>query len=125
MTFVANAFASIAPRLGALIRVLASPQDGEALGAARAIGRVLTSAGLDFHDLAARIERTTAVVVNNDDISVYWAQDAAIDVLDSGMLLSAREREFLQHMTKWRGRPTVRQEAWLRALVERSERRRA
>ena len=53
MTFVANAFASIAPRLGALIRVLASPQDGEALGAARAIGRVLTSAGLDFHDLAA------------------------------------------------------------------------
>ena len=61
------------------------------------------------------------VVVNNDDISVYWAQDAAIDVLDSGMPLSAREHEFLQHMKRWSGKPTARQAAWLRVLVERSE----
>jgi hypothetical protein len=120
-----NVLASIAPRIGALIRLLASPQDGEVVAAARALGRVLKGVNSDFHELAERIEKTTPVTVSNDAISAYWAQDSAIDLLDSGMALSARERDFLQRMKRWSGRPTERQAAWLRALVERSERRRA
>lgn len=38
-----------------IIPTLGSTVDGEALGAARAIGRVLSSAGLSYHDLAAAI----------------------------------------------------------------------
>jgi hypothetical protein len=43
-------------RLGTLIRLLASPQDGEALAAARAIVRTLKSTGADIHALAERVE---------------------------------------------------------------------
>ncbi|HEX9322907.1 MAG TPA: hypothetical protein VF913_12410 [Xanthobacteraceae bacterium] len=42
----------VADRVGTLVRLLGSPNDGEALGAARALGRVLEGAHLDFHDLA-------------------------------------------------------------------------
>lgn len=42
-----------ADKLKKLIPLLGSDQDGEALGAARAIGRTLDAAGLDFHALAA------------------------------------------------------------------------
>ena len=45
----------IAERLEKLIPLLGSGNDGEALGAARAIDRTLRSAGLDFHALAASI----------------------------------------------------------------------
>lgn len=48
---------SVLPRVGALLRLLGSDQDGEALGAARALGRTLQSAGLDFHALADAVER--------------------------------------------------------------------
>ncbi len=47
---------SILPRVSALVRMLNSPLDTEAIGAARALGRTLASAGCDFHDLADRIE---------------------------------------------------------------------
>ena len=47
---------TVAPRLAQLIRMLASPVDGEALNAARAIGRTLGGVGLDFHDLAHLVE---------------------------------------------------------------------
>ena len=47
---------TVAPRLAQLVRMLASPIDGEALSAARALGRALAGAKLDFHDLASLIE---------------------------------------------------------------------
>ena len=47
---------TVAPRIAALVRMLASPADGEALNAARALGRTLSSAGLDFHPLASLVE---------------------------------------------------------------------
>ncbi|MGI3902498.1 MAG: hypothetical protein ACRYGP_16785 [Janthinobacterium lividum] len=48
--------AKILPRLGQLIRLLDSDQDGEALAAARAIGRALKADGATFHDLAEAVE---------------------------------------------------------------------
>jgi hypothetical protein len=52
---VTAALAPVAPKLALLIPLLASDRDGEALGACRAIGRTLKSAGCDFHDLAAAL----------------------------------------------------------------------
>jgi hypothetical protein len=43
-------------RLGDLIVLLASNSDGEALAAARALGRMLAAAGADHHDLVKHIE---------------------------------------------------------------------
>lgn len=51
-----SALAPVFPKLRPLVRMLGSPIDGEALNAARAIGRVLQSAGSDFHDLARALE---------------------------------------------------------------------
>ena len=48
---------AIAPRIGALLRMLGSDHDGEALGAARALQRTLGGVGLDLHALAAAVER--------------------------------------------------------------------
>ncbi|MEH3117017.1 MAG: hypothetical protein PGN25_05235 [Methylorubrum populi] len=45
----------VSDKLTKLIPLLGSDKDGEALGAARAIGRTLKSAGLDLHALAGRI----------------------------------------------------------------------
>ena len=48
--------ADIAPKIASLVRLVGSPIDGEALGAARAIGRTLAGAGRDLHWLAGRVE---------------------------------------------------------------------
>jgi hypothetical protein len=55
MTFIADE--NIARRVGSLIRLLSSPNDGEALGAARGLVRALESAGTDIHELATHIEK--------------------------------------------------------------------
>jgi len=51
---------SLLPPLAFLVRLLASRKDAEVIGAARAIGRQLTAAGLGFDDLADHVERTAA-----------------------------------------------------------------
>lgn len=45
----------IPSKVPSLVRLLASENDGEALGAARALGRVLSNEGMSFHDLADRL----------------------------------------------------------------------
>jgi hypothetical protein len=47
---------STAIRVGQLIRLLSSPQPGEAGAAAQALNRTLNSAGLDVHELAKVVE---------------------------------------------------------------------
>ncbi|WP_237482647.1 hypothetical protein [Lichenibacterium dinghuense] len=53
------AFTPIADRLSKLIPRLASDQAGEVVATAAAIGRTLAGAGLDWHDLAARLTGQT------------------------------------------------------------------
>ena len=50
-----NGTPTIPEKVRRIIPTLGSPVDGEALGACRAIGRTLGTAGLDFHDLARAI----------------------------------------------------------------------
>lgn len=47
----------IAENVGKLVAMLGSDQDGEALAAARALGRVLSTAGLSFIDLAEAVKK--------------------------------------------------------------------
>jgi hypothetical protein len=44
-----------ARRIAKALMLLGSPQDGEALAAARALGRLLEGAGMDLHGLAALV----------------------------------------------------------------------
>jgi hypothetical protein len=55
---MSDVLAPIAGKLAPLIRLLSSDQDGEALAAARAINRLLKSAGVDIHALADHVEKT-------------------------------------------------------------------
>ncbi len=43
-------------RIGQLLRLTSSPNEGEAAAAAQALNRTLTSAGLDIHELAKVVE---------------------------------------------------------------------
>ena len=52
--------APILPRVASLLRMLGSDQDGEALGAARALQRTLGGVGLDLHALADVVEHPAA-----------------------------------------------------------------
>lgn len=47
----------ISENIAKLVAMLGSDQDGEALAAARALGRVLSTAGLSFIDLAAAVKQ--------------------------------------------------------------------
>lgn len=54
---------AIIPKVVRLVPMLGSPVDSEALGAARAIGRVLAANHCDFHDFARQIERQPEAVL--------------------------------------------------------------
>ena len=119
--------ATIAPRVGQLIRLLASDSDGEALAACRALGGTLASVGQDFHALAAIEQSEPAAQVHYEytapraDASARWL------AANHMSRLSAKEQSFVRDMTIWSGQPTERQRQWLRSIVERvaGQRRRA
>jgi hypothetical protein len=112
-----NALAIVAPRLGQLIRLLGSDQDGEVVAAARALRRTLASVDADFHSLAATIERSTPEVSNRGQ---YWRDMARWLINESGAHLTPKEQAFVCDMATWPGELTDRQEAWLRAIFERA-----
>lgn len=124
-----NGLTPVAGKVAPLIRLLASPVDGEVLGAARAIGRVLESGGLDFHDLAKALEEPAeprVVVVYRDrertaprepEPGEHW-RDLARRCLGHFGDLQPAERRFLKDLLSWRGKPTTKQMAWLLAIAE-------
>jgi hypothetical protein len=117
------ALSVVAPRIGQLIRLLGSNQDGEVVAAARAIGRTLKSAGADFHTLAATIERSEPEV--SSDRAEYWRDMARWLIEKSRARFSEKEQAFLHDMTTWPDEPTDRQAAWLRRIFESAARQRA
>ena len=64
--------AKILPRLGQLIRMLASDQDGEALAAARALSRTLVADGKSLHDLAEVVEAGQTPAPSNPYFDYGW-----------------------------------------------------
>ena len=111
-------------------------EHGEALGAARALGRTLEANGCDFHDLADIVE-APPIAPNgggrtgtgaryrradyDDDVETElpWQimVDACADRLDR---FAPKERQFLRSMQRWHGEPSVKQRTWLVALFARA-----
>jgi hypothetical protein len=121
------ALAVVAPRIGQLIRLLGSDQDGEVIAAARALGRTLATVGQDFHALAdiveLSVERSAPAAHHGCDDHRAMARW----LLNSGARLSPKEWAFVADMANRFGSLSTRQEAWLMAIFERaaSESRRA
>jgi hypothetical protein len=122
---MSNALAAIAERLGKLIPRLATDQDGEVVATARAIGRTLHSARLDFHDLAQAVVTEPAPVVVYRERPAPSSEPQSWSALarwcraqDLGRL-TPREREFVADMCAklvLDAKPTDKQANWLRSL---------
>jgi hypothetical protein len=108
-------------RCGRLIRLLGSPEDGEALGAARGLGRVLSAGGADFNDLAAEIERGRVVVpLRQEGPTGYNWRETARWCAQRAAQLAPKDRRFVLdlHERHWR-RLSAGQEAWLADIAAR------
>jgi len=125
--------APVAPKLQKLVPLLASNHDGEVVATARAIGRTLQGAGLDWHHLAQALtmplpqpKPAGAARWSADDAKpdhdpadwhgmAKWARDH-----DDGRL-SDRERRFITDMAAplqmRRGfKPSAKQLDWLTSI---------
>ena len=110
-------------RLGKLIRLLASDKSGEVVAAAGAINRALQAAGLDIHRLAEVVERSPLAPgqmppPSHDSTAGNWRAMRRF-CADHDALLSAREKEFITDIKRWRGRLTPKQYDWLTAIYQR------
>jgi len=139
-----NALAPVAPRLAKLVRLLSSDQDGEVIGAARMILRVLRQANLDIHALSSVIETSTEKRFSESDaVQIYqrglangrreaearapaafydadWM--AIAESCAASNRLTPRERDFVSSMLEWIGdgsEPTEKQAAWLKSIHRR------
>jgi len=125
-----------------LIKMLSSPNEGEALAAVHALQRVLREDGTDIHELAARIEglsqaemkrlydagfqegetaaKTAAAAAARDFSNVgpsFYEMACEIKHKGEGRL-SQREADFVDDMTRWcaRREPTEKQAKWLHVI---------
>jgi hypothetical protein len=115
-----STLAPIADKLGKLVRLLTSDQDGEVVAAAHSINRTLSGAGLDIHVLAAVIEN--GGVNNKTPCAANWQSVASECAAHAERLRSEKERAFIANMVVWTqlgGRPTEKQANWLRSIYVR------
>jgi hypothetical protein len=111
-------------RLVNLIRLLATPVDGERLGAVCAIDRILQSAGLSFHDLASAVAGSSLQVDTECENANSWIE-AGAKMLDG--YLRDHERQFVEQMvsrfsTNPSFAPSDKQMKWFVSLYRRMER---
>lgn len=93
--------APILPRVASLLRLLGSDQDGEALGAARALQRTLAGAGSDLHTLADVVERgPETVFVERSAPAPRRARKARAPSSDSVELKPAQRRQVIEALSK-------------------------
>jgi hypothetical protein len=104
----APALVEVAPLVSKLIPRLASDHDGEVVATARAIGRVLSAAGRDWHDLANAIQ----------PIATDWRSLARF-CAGQQHHLSPRELDFIIGIARQNRELTEKQEKWLRDIAAR------
>lgn len=106
-------------KLARLIPRLGTTFDGERLATVAAIERTLRNAGLDWHALAAAIERQPAPVRMTDcryepvDMPETVSEVAQWCLSRGAGRLSDREVRFLRNMLTWPGSPSSGQRKWL------------
>jgi hypothetical protein len=129
-------------KLGKLIKMLSSPNEGEIVAAARAILRTLAQEGGDIHELAARVADNK--LLQSDMQKIYdqafragaESVQAAADFSNVGNAvpsfyemaceiqhkgdgrLNPKEQAFVEDMVRWcaRREPSEKQATWLHAL---------
>jgi hypothetical protein len=101
-------------KLHKLILLLSSDVDGEVLGAARAIGRTLQTAGRDWHDLADALTHDDRA--NDKPTTPDW-RTAVSDCLAHVEWLTPREVSFLRNIRR-ASRISAKQSAWLTDIWE-------
>ena len=133
---------SIPPKITRIMPLMGSPVDGEALGAVRAVGRILEHSGLTYCDLAAAIPQGAPSHGLGDGrfgpVPAYKPRRRKIYVFTPGQTahhrriaiwlrdnergrLSQKEREFVANVAGWRRELTIAQADWLVDLVARVE----
>lgn len=105
----------------ALIPRLASDADGEVINTVRAIERQLKTAGLDWHDLVARLKAYAEPPrkTKPPDDPASWGQMATWCASKGFGRLTPKELTFVNDMARrlvFGGAPTERQATWLRAI---------
>jgi hypothetical protein len=103
--------ATAAPRLRKLILMLSSSHDGEVVGAARAIARVLQDANADWHALADAIS-----FPNQTHASHLKWQEMARACRMQAHRLSPREFDFINNIALASYEPSEKQLKWLRDI---------
>jgi hypothetical protein len=118
----------VAPKLIKLLPLLTSDKDGEVVASARAIDRLLKSAGLDIHDIVESVSTPKRVVVyggpewDEDSVPQSWRDLARWCRDHDGGRLNSAERKFVVDMANrlvLGGEPTEKQADWLRAIYAR------
>jgi hypothetical protein len=133
---------SIPPKVAKILPLMGSPVDGEALGACRAVGRVLEHSGLTYRDLAAaiptreaapglgdsRLRPTPAYRPSRRKVSVFTPAQAAHHRRmaiwcrnNERGRLTPREREFIANIASWRRELSIIQADWLTDITDRLE----
>jgi DNA-binding transcriptional LysR family regulator len=115
-----TAFAIDASRFSKLLRLaLVGDQPGEIVAAVAALKRALTTSGVDPYWLADAFERgaKSVAVPHVDDVAddrstVWWCWHHRDD-------LTAKERKFIESLTRWRGPISERQARWLQDIADR------
>lgn len=110
-------------RVGKLLRMLSSDNDGEVLAATAAIKRTLATEGLDIHSLADALCQPAP----RAEAKAHWRPDAdttdwhsvACECEAHGATLNLREQKFVSDMAAWtwHARPSERQRAWLLIIL--------
>jgi hypothetical protein len=107
-----TALATIAPRLRKLVLMLSSDHDGEVIGAARAIGRVLRDSGLDWHHLADAVIHVHRLPTDDWRAMAQFCRGQA-------HRLTPREFDFVNNIAMRDCEPSEKQWRWLRSIFAR------
>jgi hypothetical protein len=113
-------------KLAKLIRLLASDKDGEVIAAVSALNRALQADGLDIHQLAEAVERTSLVPPQAPPSSAggneSWRYVRGWCARHKEYL-SERDQAFIASLAHWRGRPSEKQLQWLLDVEQRIRRK--
>jgi hypothetical protein len=109
-------------RLCNLIRLLSSPVEGEKLAAVYGIERILTAAGLTFHDLAMTVQLSPLLIDGAGQAALSWV-DAGYKLLKAGSL-TEHEKKFVTDMierfaSNSNFKPSEKQVNWFVVLYKR------
>jgi hypothetical protein len=135
-------------KIGKLLKLLSSSNDGGVVAAARAILRTLNAEGADIHELAERVEgrklseaemrriydkafaagkESVAAAADFSNVGTPSYHSMACEIVhkEAGSL-STKERDFVNDMVRWCAyrEPSEKQAKWLHAIYCKIGRRR-